>query len=106
MCSVNQRRRLQGMSRLLDGQLMRRQPAQLGVDQRHELLRARRIALLNGRQNVGHIAHCPVHRGLNELPLRGRRFTLTHAWLGPDNAHTIGARRGCMFNPFSEIAKS
>src|SRR5262249_12105531 len=54
---VHQRGGLQGLSRLLLGQLRRRELAQLVVDQRQELLRGGRVALLDGRQDAGDFAH-------------------------------------------------
>src|SRR5262249_11991794 len=54
---MHERRRLERLAGLLFGQLLRGQLAQLVVDQRQELLRGRRIAALDGRQDAGDIAH-------------------------------------------------
>src|SRR5438132_5682262 len=54
---VDQRRRLERLARLFLGQLLRRQLAQLIVDERQELLSAVGVALLDGGQDVRDIAH-------------------------------------------------
>jgi hypothetical protein len=48
---VYQRRRLERLPRLLLRELLPREPAQLVIDQRQQLLGGLRIALLNGRQD-------------------------------------------------------
>jgi hypothetical protein len=52
---VHQGRRLECLPRFLPGQLRGRQPAQLLVDERQELLGVVRLALLDGGQTVGHV---------------------------------------------------
>src|SRR5438132_12880349 len=59
---VDQRRRLERLARLFLGQLLRRQLAQLIVDERQELLSAVGVALLDGGQDAGNI----IHRGAPE----------------------------------------
>ena len=54
---MHQRRRLQRLPRLLLGQLRGRQLPQLVIDQRQQLLGGLRIALLDLRQDAGHIGH-------------------------------------------------
>ena len=48
---------LERLARLLLGQLLRRQAAQLVVDQGQQLLRGGRVVLLDGAQDVGDVAH-------------------------------------------------
>src|SRR5262249_57815895 len=52
---------LEGLPRLLLGQLLRRQLAQLVVDQRQELAGGVRVALLDGAQDAGHVGHSGEH---------------------------------------------
>jgi hypothetical protein len=54
---VDQGRRLQCLARLLAREPVRRQTAQLVIDQRQELVPGVRIALREGVQEVGDIAH-------------------------------------------------
>ena len=54
---VDQGGGLERLARLLLGQPLRRQLAQLVVDQRQQLLGGVRVALLDGRQDAGHVAH-------------------------------------------------
>ena len=54
---VDQGRGLERLARLLLGQPLRRQLAQLVVDQRQELLGGGRVALLDGGQDAGDVAH-------------------------------------------------
>jgi hypothetical protein len=54
---VDQRRRLQRLARLLLGQLLGRELAQLVVDQRQELRGGVRGALVDGGQNARDIVH-------------------------------------------------
>ena len=54
---VNQGRRLKRLSWRLVYEELRRQPAQLLVDQRQQLLRGFRIAVREGGQKVGYIVH-------------------------------------------------
>ena len=54
---MHQGRGLERLPRLLLGQLLRRQLAQLVVDQRQELLGGVRVALLDGGQDAGDITH-------------------------------------------------
>ena len=54
---VNQGRRLKGLSWQLVGEHRRRQPAQLNVDQRQQLLRGVRITLLNLIQQPRYFDH-------------------------------------------------
>ena len=54
---VDQGRGLERLAGLLLGQLLRRQLAQLVVDQRQQLLGGVRVALLDGGQDAGDIAH-------------------------------------------------
>ena len=55
---MNQRRGLQGLPRGLLGQAVGGELAQLVVDERQELGRRLRVALLNGGQNARYLAHC------------------------------------------------
>jgi hypothetical protein len=78
---VHQRRGLQRLFRLLVGQLLRRQPAQLFIDERQELRGGVGIALLDGRENAGNFTHGRHHRqkpavrfpAQDNLPLRNGR---------------------------------
>src|SRR5262245_11138792 len=54
---MHQRRRLQRLARLLLSHPLGRQPPQLVVDQRQQLLRGRRVARLDGRQDARHLTH-------------------------------------------------
>src|SRR5262245_58294008 len=54
---VDQGSRLQRLPRSFLGKLRRRELAQLVVDERQELLRGRGIALLDGGQDTGDVAH-------------------------------------------------
>src|SRR5262249_28658241 len=54
---VYQRGRLQGLAEPLLGPLLGGALAQLVVDQRQQLLRGGGVALLDGRQDVRHLAH-------------------------------------------------
>jgi hypothetical protein len=54
---VDQGRGLEGLAGFFAGQPLRRQLAQLVVDERQELLGGARVALLDGRQDAGDIAH-------------------------------------------------
>ena len=54
---MNQSRRLQGLPGLLLGELLRRQLAQLVVDQREQLAGGGRIALFDGRQDSRDLIH-------------------------------------------------
>src|SRR5262249_45978766 len=54
---VHQGGRLQGLAGLLLGQLLRRQLAQLGVDQGQELFGGAGVALLDGTEEVRHRTH-------------------------------------------------
>ena len=54
---VDQGRGLERLARLLVGQLLRGQLAQLVVDQRQELLGGVRIALLDGGQDARNFVH-------------------------------------------------
>ena len=54
---MHQGGRLQRLAGLLLGQLLGRQLAQLVVDQRQELLGRLRVALLDGREDAGHVGH-------------------------------------------------
>ena len=54
---VDQGRGLERLAGLLLGQLLRRQPAQLVVDQRQELLGGVGVALLDRREDAGHVVH-------------------------------------------------
>ena len=56
---MHQRRRLQRLPRLLLSQLRRRQLPQLVIDQRQKLLRRRRIARFDLRQDAGDVGHGP-----------------------------------------------
>src|SRR5262249_41952288 len=57
VCLVNQGRRLKRLTWFLLCQFLRRQPAQLVVHQRQQLLRGVRIALLDGGQDAGDVGH-------------------------------------------------
>jgi len=48
---------MQCLTRFLVGQLVRRQPPQLLIDQRQEALSRSGIALFNLRQDAGDVAH-------------------------------------------------
>jgi hypothetical protein len=54
---MHQGRGLESLSRLLLGHLLRRELAQLVVDQRQQLLGGLGIALLNCAQNLRNITH-------------------------------------------------
>ena len=54
---MDQGRGLQRLARLLLGQPLGRELAQLVVDQRQELLRGVRVALLDGGQDAGDVTH-------------------------------------------------
>ena len=54
---VNQGGGFERLSRLFLGQLLRRQLAQLVVDQRQELLGGVRVALLDGGQDARDVGH-------------------------------------------------
>src|SRR5262249_47320808 len=58
---VDQRRRLQRLPRFFLGQLRRRELAELVVDERQKLLRGRGVALLDGGQDTGDVAHKLKH---------------------------------------------
>ena len=60
---MDQGRGLERLARLLLGQLLRRQLAQLVVDQRQELLGGVRVALLDRGQDAGDIAHRRHQKG-------------------------------------------
>jgi hypothetical protein len=66
---VDQAGRVERLPRLLAGQLMRGQPAQLVIDQRQELLRGVRIASIDRIQELCQIAH----RALKIPAVGGRR---------------------------------
>jgi hypothetical protein len=53
--------RLERLAGLLLGQLLRRQPAQLVVDQRQQLLGGVRVALVDGGQDAGDFVHRRHH---------------------------------------------
>ena len=65
---VDQGRRLERLPRLLPGELLRRQLAQLVVDQRQQLLGGGRVALFNGRQDQGYIIHNQSAYAFGRLP--------------------------------------
>src|SRR5262249_57433271 len=65
---MNQRRRLERLPRLLLSEFMSRQPAQLVIDQRQELLGGRGVALLDGRQDAAGFS-CWQH-DVENLPSR------------------------------------
>ena len=54
---MDQGRGVERLARLLLGQLLGRQLAQLVVDQGQELLGGLRVALLDGRQDAGYVVH-------------------------------------------------
>ena len=54
---VHERRRLQRVPGRLASQLVRRLPSQLLVDQRQELLRRLRIAVLDATKDLGNVGH-------------------------------------------------
>ena len=54
---MDQGRGLERLPGLLLGQPLRGQLAQLVVDQRQELLGGLRVALLDGREDAGHVVH-------------------------------------------------
>ena len=54
---VNQGRGLERLPWLLPGHLRGRQPAQLVVDQRQQLLGGLRVALLDRREDAGDVVH-------------------------------------------------
>jgi hypothetical protein len=54
---VDQGGGLERLAGLLLSQFLRRQPAQLVVDQRQKLRSRVRLTLLDGRQDVGHVRH-------------------------------------------------
>ena len=60
---MHQGRGLKRLPRFLLGELLRRQFAQLVVDERQELLGGLRVALFDCRQNAGHITHELHHVG-------------------------------------------
>ena len=59
---VDQGRGLERLAGLLLGQLLGGQLAQLVVDQRQELLGRLRVALLDGREDAGHVLHRQARR--------------------------------------------
>jgi len=59
---VNERRGVEGLSRLLLGELLRRQFAELVIDERQQLTGGVRITLFDGFQDPRHVAH-DAHRG-------------------------------------------
>src|SRR5262249_28798499 len=73
---VHQGGGLERLAGLLPGQAMGRQLAQLLIDQRQELLRRVRVALLDGPQDARHLAHpCALFqldRGSSDRILPGR----------------------------------
>src|SRR5262249_55572400 len=83
---VNQRRRLECLSRLLLRQPRRRQLAQLVIDQRQQLLRRRRVALLDGRQNPRHVTHRPSPHGPSPISTSSANAPSTY----PDPSPMIG----------------
>src|SRR5262249_41315679 len=73
---VDQGGGLEGLARLLLGQPLGREPAQFVVDQRQELRGGGRIALLDGRQDTGDVAHAVKHnRRRGGRPASGRKST-------------------------------
>ena len=69
---MDQGRGLERLARLLLGQPLGRQLAQLVVDQRQELLGRLRVALLDGREDAGHVVHgCQALRGARRNLGRG-----------------------------------
>ena len=75
---VDQGRGLERLARLLLGQPLRGQLAQLVVDQRQQLLGGVRVALLDGGQDAGDLAHwhyleAGTSRGTSS-PYSARRF--------------------------------
>src|SRR5262249_4586797 len=73
---VDQGGGLQGLPRLLLGQPVGREPAQLVVDQGQQLLGGGRVALLDGGQDTRDIAHgVKVSRRRGDRPASGREST-------------------------------
>src|SRR5262249_2122084 len=54
---VNERRRVERVSRLLLGHSGRREPPQLLIDERQQLLGGARVALLQGSEDAGNLIH-------------------------------------------------
>ena len=68
---VDQGGRLERLPRLLLGQLLGRQLAQLVVDQRQELLGGVRVALLDGGQDAGDVGHAGQSTAADATSKRG-----------------------------------
>src|SRR5262245_25968038 len=82
--------RLERLPGLLLGQLLRREAAQLIVDQRQQLIGSVRVALLDGRQDAGDLAHSRIARetsGSNAAPSTKHHTAV--AWLEPVLASRI-----------------
>src|SRR5262249_28510735 len=96
---VHQRGRLQGLAGLFVGQLVGRELAQLVVDQRQELRGGLRVALLDGGQDAGDVAHS-VRRHAGTLgddrimTPGGPACPPCRADGGRDGAPATGGRRG------------
>ena len=79
---VNQRRGLERLARRFSGEFLRGQAAQFGVDQREQLLRGPRVALLDGREDSGYFVHGPTAPGVNPSTssdrFRARTLGVTH----------------------------
>ena len=67
---MDQGRGLERLAGLLLGQPLGGQLAQLVVDQRQELLGRLRVALLDGREDAGHVVHAGVFIPAHPLALR------------------------------------
>ena len=75
---MHQRSRLRRVPGLFVGQPNGRELAQLVVDQRQQLLRGVRVALLDGRQDTGNLAHsiednCPEGGEQERMQLQGEQ---------------------------------
>src|SRR5262249_25422231 len=64
---VDQGRGLEGLADLLVGHLLGRQPPQLVIDERQELLGGVLIALLQGPEDAGDLVHKNKPTGLREV---------------------------------------